>query len=385
MRASSSIRASRGFSLVELMIAITISVFLGLGLVQVFSAQRAAYSANESLARIQENSRFAMSFLQHDLRMTGNMACLNELGFQGRIYNHLSSGAPELAPWTYRIDKPLEVFEYTGTAPGDSYPIPDARTTPGANAWNPPLPDALGIADTALDGSDVVVVRYLSPESAVLAGIGVNGATGNVNVADAGFAVANRIYAVSDCKNFSLFQALNGGANVQAGQGGLNQVAWSGRENNYGPDIPMHEFRLAAYYVATGADGGPALFKVELGPNTGTVAAGQEIVAGVETLQIVLGADSALRNLGDQPTQYFTADAVEISAAPWPPASTDTQRWASVVNLRIGVLMRNNDLAAAAAATTPPRVADTVFTPPADERLRHAYEVQVALRNRIRG
>ena len=385
MRIQSSLRSNRGLSLVELMIALTISVFLGLGMVQVFSAQRAAYAANESLARIQENSRFAMSFLQHDLRMTGNMACLNELGFQGRIYNHLSAGAPNQAPWTYRIDMPLEVFEYTGTAPGNNYAIPSTRTTPGANAWNPPLPAALGIAGTALDGSDIVVIRYLSPESTVLNGVGVNGATGNVNVSDASFAVANRIYAVSDCKNFSLFQALSGGANVQAGQGGLNQVAWAGHENNYGPDIPMHEFRLAAYYVAMGADGGPALFKVELGENTGAIAAGQEIVAGVETLQIVLGADTAMRNLGDQPTQYFTSDVVDAGGAPWPPASTPTARWASVVNLRLGLLMRNNDLAAASAPGAIPRVADTLITPPADARLRHTYEVQVALRNRIRG
>ena len=384
MRMSPPLHTNHGLSLVELMIAITISVFLGLGMVQVFSAQRAAFPANESLARIQENSRFAMSFLQHDLRMTGNMACLNELGFQGRIYNHLSSGAPNLAPWTYRIHQPLEVFEFTGTAPGSVYEIPAARTTPGANAWSPALPADLPIAGTALDGSDVVVVRYLSPESAVLSGVGVNGATGEVNIANANFAVANRIYAVSDCKNFSLFQAQNGGANVQAGQGGLNLVGWSGRENNYGPDIPMHEFKFAAYYVATGADGGPALFKIELGPNTGTIAAGQEIVAGVETLQVVLGADSAMRNVGDQPTQYFTADAVEDGLAPWP-TSSSTARWASVVNLRVGVLMRNNDLAAAETPTTAPRVADTTFTPPADARLRHAYEVQVALRNRIRG
>jgi type IV pilus assembly protein PilW len=379
-----SFRAERGFSLVEVMIALTISAFLGLGLVQVFSAQRAAYSSNESLARIQENSRFAMTYLQHDLRMTGNMACLNELGFQGRIYNHLSAGAPHLAPWAYRIDRPLEVFEYVGTAPGDSYEIPAVRTTPDSNLWQPPLPPDLGIVGEALDGSDVIVVRYLSPESAVLGGVGVNGATGEVEIADPDFVVANRVYAVSDCKNFSMFQAQTSGTNVQAGVGGLNLAPWTGRENNYGPDIPIHEYRFAAYYVGMGSDGGPAMFKIELDPDTGAIGAGQEIVAGVETLQVVLGADTSMRHLGDRPTQYFTATSVENGLAPWP-ASTSDQRWASVVNVRLGLMMRNNDLAAAVSPSVIPRVADTLVNPPTDARLRHTYEVQVALRNRIRG
>ena len=74
----------------------------------------------------------------------------------------------------------------------------------------------------------------------------------------------------------------------------------------------------------------------------------------------------------------------ELGVAPWP-ASTSTARWASVINVRLGVLMRNNDLATVTAPAVAPRVADTTITPPVDARLRHAYEVQVALRNRIRG
>lgn len=387
IRHHASRRTSDGFSLVEIMIALTIAVVLGLGLIQVFSAQRAAFSANESLARIQENSRFAMSYLQHDIRMTGNMTCLNELGFAGRTYNHILEGidVDKSDPlWAYDIGKPLEVFEFAGTAPGDTYPLPETRATPGANAWNPPLPEALGIGDKALDGSDVIVVRYFSSETALLAGNGVNGATGDIEVADPEFVVANRVYAVTDCKNFSMFQALSGGVKVQSGIGGLNNVGWTGHENSYGPDVPIHEFRLAAYFVATGADGGPALFRVELGQDDGKIATGEELVAGVESLQAVLGADSMLREDGDQPNVYLTADAVETEGAPWS-GSSALDRWRSVVSVRIGVLVRNNDLASVTAPDVVPRVADTRLTLQPDSRLRHVYEAQIALRNRVRG
>lgn len=377
---TTSTNAQRGFSIVELMIAITIAVVLGLGLVQVFSAQRVAFAANESLARVQENSRFALGFLEHDLRMTGNMTCLNDQGFAGRLFNHLSTDVPAAAPWLYRIDQALQVYEFVGTAPGQTYVLEEKRTTPAPDAWDPPLPPGLGIAGSALDGSDIVVVRYMSAESTVLTGIGVGAASGTLSVADPSFLDAGRVYAVSDCRNFSLFQSLGG---TSVGIGGLNLVGWSGLENSYGPDVPLHRFEFAAYYVASGADGGPALFRRELDENG--VLVSEELVAGVESLQAVLGADTALRDRGDRPSLYFTAAAVEEGAAPWPADALASQRWSSVTTARVGLLVRSETRASAVAPTAPLLVADAQLEIPADSRLRHVYETQVALRNRIRG
>lgn len=370
----------RGFSLIELMIAITIAVLLGIGMVQVFSAQRIAFAANEALARVQENSRFALQFLERDLRMAGNMTCLNDLGFRGRVFNHLSPDVPSSAPWLYRIDVPLQVYEYVGTSPGDGYMLEEKRTTPAAAAWNPPLPPDLGLAGVALDGSDVVVVRYMSAEATTLTGIGVNAATGELSVADPSFIEAGGIYAVTDCRNFSLFQSLGG---ASAGQGGLNLVGWSGLENSYGPDVPVHRFALAAYYVATGAEDGPALFRRALQADGSLLS--EEMVGGVESMQLVLGADTGLRNLGDRPVAYLTAAEVSDGGAPWPGMSSADDRWSAVLAVRLGLLMRNPTRTNTAKPALAPIVADARLDVADDGRLRHVYEVQVAVRNRIRG
>src|SRR5690554_7569775 len=66
---------SRGVSLIELLVALAIGAVLVLGLVQVFGASRAAYQMSEGMARVQENARFAMDFLQRDLRMAGHFGC----------------------------------------------------------------------------------------------------------------------------------------------------------------------------------------------------------------------------------------------------------------------------------------------------------------------
>ncbi len=61
----------KAFSVVELMVALAITSFLLIGLVQIFSSVRASYSLQESLARVQENSRFAASFISRHLRVAG--------------------------------------------------------------------------------------------------------------------------------------------------------------------------------------------------------------------------------------------------------------------------------------------------------------------------
>ena len=74
-RANSS---QRGFTLIELMIAMLIGVFLMAGVIQIFLSAKQAYRLQENLSRLQENGRFAMDIITKDIRMAGyvNSACV---------------------------------------------------------------------------------------------------------------------------------------------------------------------------------------------------------------------------------------------------------------------------------------------------------------------
>jgi len=61
-----------GFSLVELLVALAISIFLFSGALYVFSKTREQYRAIEAVSRNQENARYAMSVLENDLRLAGH-------------------------------------------------------------------------------------------------------------------------------------------------------------------------------------------------------------------------------------------------------------------------------------------------------------------------
>ena len=66
-----------GFSLIEIMIALVIGLFLLSGILQIFSASQQTYRMQGNLARLQENGRFALNFLVHDIRMAGYWGCLS--------------------------------------------------------------------------------------------------------------------------------------------------------------------------------------------------------------------------------------------------------------------------------------------------------------------
>ena len=51
-----------GLSLVELMIAITLSLLLIAGVLQIFLSSKQTYSTNNALSRVQESGRFAWIF-----------------------------------------------------------------------------------------------------------------------------------------------------------------------------------------------------------------------------------------------------------------------------------------------------------------------------------
>ncbi len=66
--------SQRGFTLVELMIAMLIGVFLMSGVIQIFLSAKQAYRLQENLSRLQENGRLAINLIAKDIRMAGYVA-----------------------------------------------------------------------------------------------------------------------------------------------------------------------------------------------------------------------------------------------------------------------------------------------------------------------
>lgn len=76
-----------GFSLVEILVATALSVFLLTAVMTVYLSQKKSYRFTEGLARVQENGRLAIAGLNKDVRMAGYIGCgrLSEI----RLHNLL--------------------------------------------------------------------------------------------------------------------------------------------------------------------------------------------------------------------------------------------------------------------------------------------------------
>ncbi|KAG1390382.1 hypothetical protein G6F59_015225 [Rhizopus arrhizus] len=118
--------AMAGLSLVELMVALVISLVLMLGVVQVFIASQTAARLSEGASRVQENARFALDFLERDIRMAGHMGCVNDQA-------HVSAGFPRVHPGLRgaRDDAGREPDAGRGLVGSDRPAYRDRRAHPG--------------------------------------------------------------------------------------------------------------------------------------------------------------------------------------------------------------------------------------------------------------
>lgn len=67
----------RGFSLVELLVAMTLGLILISSMITVFSANRRSTELNAAMANLQESARFALDAIARDVRMSGYQGCLD--------------------------------------------------------------------------------------------------------------------------------------------------------------------------------------------------------------------------------------------------------------------------------------------------------------------
>ena len=399
-------RQQRGMTLVEIMVAITISLILLAGIIQVFLASKATYRMQDGLSRVQENGRYAMYFIGRRAREAGFLACAT--GEMGTLTNTLNNTTD--ARWNFELY--VEGYEANGTGLGNTYNITATNpTTSGATAsdWSASS-TATGTAlpaylvGSVVPGTDVLIVRSAGPgtikidrnnssaqmfieQTSKIVGACPDGSDEISGLCEGDVVVA------TDCTKSRVFQITNlvssgGGAcatasacanAVHAGTSSSSFVpgnaisSWGGAsaptEERFGKDGQILKMTTTAYYIGVGASGAPALFYRE---NDGPA---NELLDNVESMQILYGEDtdaagSATSNL---PNRYVTADQV-----------TDFEK---VVSVRVALLMRTPEnartstdtdtylLTGATAATA------TTINPVDDQRLRRVYASTIKFRN----
>ena len=131
----------RGFSLVELMVSMVITLILLAGIGQIFLSSKKSYTLQDSLSRMQENGRYAMDTISQDLRRAGYWGGNADIKLIGGTLLRLDENGTCLSgnnDWARRLDKKI-------------FGLNDNRTNYGC------------LPSTTLPAQDVLVVRFAAP------------------------------------------------------------------------------------------------------------------------------------------------------------------------------------------------------------------------------
>ncbi len=68
------LKPQKGITLVEILVALAVGILLTAGMIQIFVSNRQAYRVQDGVSRLQENGRFAMTFMRQYISLAGYQA-----------------------------------------------------------------------------------------------------------------------------------------------------------------------------------------------------------------------------------------------------------------------------------------------------------------------
>jgi type IV pilus assembly protein PilW len=113
----------RGFTLIELMVAMLLGLVIIAGVISVFLANQQVYRTNSALDEVQNETRIAFELMARDVRDAGLTGCLNN----GRISNVLKNG-PNNGGTDWWANWNNTLVGFTGTQTDAAAPVGTANT-----------------------------------------------------------------------------------------------------------------------------------------------------------------------------------------------------------------------------------------------------------------
>lgn len=357
-----------GFTLLELLISMVLSLFVIGGLLSVFFGARTSFQSTSGIGSVAEGGRFATDFIARTTRTAGVMGCAISASTDVSNLNTATTLPLNFA-------QAMAGFEATSTAPGAALTLSAAPTVAGSSAFSPALDATLtALSSPPVVGSDVLVVRtsleqaagmYVTAIADGTTSFTVNNAT--IGVTGPGSVKAGNLAVISDCVKSTVFQVSSIAGNVisHAIGGSSPGNATGPFLASYGPGAMVWVPDTIVYYIGVGADGDGALYAVDMN-GQGVFQAPSEVVSDVENMQVLYGIDTVGNNAV---TQYVTASAV-------PDFNT-------VVSVKVALLVASQANALPPPAPTVPQtfsLLGTTVTAPLDRKARKVFEATIAVR-----
>lgn len=347
-----------GVSMVEIMVALALSLVLMAGVGQIYLGSKQTYRLQDGQSRLQENARYALDTLSKDIRKAGSMGCpsmgyfmpveQNNL-FKPTILANVTADHPLLSP------NAVVAGGVLGPAISGANREPEDQTTSFSNP-NPALSNSLDV--DVVKGTDAITVMFAEACGGIT--------TANVATVDDAVNPANLqanttcdqalgVYLISDCSKAHIFRMENGATNSNSSLG------------TYAPGSEVMRFRAYTYYIRLNPAGEPALYRFDNSANNS-----EELVEGIEDMQIVYGVDTSGDGIADV---YLKASDINADVIP-----RNQPDWAGVVGVRIDLRIRSVGYSANNLTSKPNQVRVFNGANLTDSRLVKRFSISIQLR-----
>lgn len=341
-------RHARGFSLVELMVAMTLSLVLLAGALSILYSSKVTYAENDRIARLQEAGRTVVELILRDARAAGFQGCSRPGTLVTPAITNVLNNPTGLL---WNLERPM--LGYDGSSGGWSPALPAEITNPTAD-------------------SDIIVLRTVREGTPSFqlrtTPTGMNDPLTVARGQDVDLPVGSTL-VINDCQGASIFAVssftpVNGTtATIEHAAGGTPGNASASLGRVYQENARLTQLDSVIYYVRDSGTGlGPALWrKIGNDPE-------EELIEGVENLQFLYGVDTNADLLADR---YDTA--AQVAAA---------NNWPNVISLTMAVLIRSENETNLEQDNRTYNMLTQIKGPFNDRRQRSLFITTVTLRNR---
>jgi len=328
----------QGVTLVELMISMVITMIIMAGVVQVMLDNRQKFKLNDELSYIQENARFALDEIGRDLRMAGFNGCgasanvanvingggssfYNGFGLQGWDGSEATANFPdeyEADLWASNLASAPDSFVVSRANSDNAFTTSDSPT----NSNNSQGLDIVGTHDIKKNAIIVIASKDCGQVTTFVNVQQNNNDTAGHFSSNTGNSVSPR-----NCEKSDLF-----------GSGTCADSPSNFTTKSFGEGASIMEFMSNAYYIAPSSidTAIPSLYREVITEDesaSSTTTAAEELLIGIENMQLVYGVDTDGTADGVA-NRYLDADEID---------GTSNKEWARVVSVRVDLLLRSLD------------------------------------------
>ena len=329
-------RCNNGFSIVEMMVALLISGLILFTMSFMYLKGKNMSGAEAAVSKLQDNAQFSFFVLSSDVRNSGFKGCLS--GYSTKNYNTFYNAANDTTAYGANVN---DIQGYSASS----------------SSWSPSLPSAISAFNPApIAGYDVLTLRGYYKDPIPLTA-SMSSPTDKITLASTSGLAVGDYGIVANCTNSALIRI----GSVSSTQ--ITSDNSSGIKYTFSTTAQYYSQQLVVYYVGQNPNLPAGIYSLYRVVNSGTP---QEIASGINGFTVTYGVDDVGNGTV---TRYTTIKNI-----------TNLN---SILVVRVSILMGTIADRTRVSNPTSMLFNGSSYNTTSDHRLRKAFYIDIALRNRL--